>query len=131
MYVYEYKEKIDYDNPQYVVSLPKMVQGLAITEDDKYIFTESFTNLVSSKLEVYDDIFKYQSDTYKVNNKNIPYYKFSKNNLIKVTKIPPMAEGIFYKDNSLYIIFENSSNHYFFAYPKIKSIVSLDKKYYE
>lgn len=130
MYVYNYDEDINYNLPKFIISLPKMVQGLAITDDNKYIFTESFTNLINSKLEVYDDIFKNKKDTYNLNGKEIPYYKFSKDNLINTIKLPPMAEGIFYKEDNLYILFENSSDHYFFAFPKIKNIISLNKKYY-
>ena len=65
-------------------------------------------------------------EKYNLNGVDIPYYKFSKSNLIKNIKLPPMAEGIFYINNELYILFENSSNTYFYAFPKLKNIIKLN-----
>lgn len=120
---YKMKETIDYSKPDYIISLPKMVQGIVITEDNKFIFTQSFTNLVKSNLSIYDNVLKSTNDYYNLNGNNIPYYKFDKNSLINNKKLPPMAEGLFYKDNYLYILFENSSDTYFYAYPKINKII--------
>lgn len=100
-------ENIDYNNPEYTIILPKMVQGIAINEKNEFIFTRSFTNLVNSKLSIYSDMTK---QDYKE---------------IKTINLPPMAEGIFYKDKELYILFENSSDKYFFAFPKIKKIIKI------
>ena len=99
-------ENINYNNPKYTIKLPKMVQGMAITDENNYIFTRSYTNLINSELTIYSDMTK---ETKK----------------IKSIKLPPMAEGIFYKDKELYILFENSSDKYFFAYPKIKKIIKI------
>lgn len=103
---YEISENIDYNKPKYTIKLPKMVQGMAITPENNFIFTRSYTNLINSDLVIYSDMTK-------------EYKK------IKSIKLPPMAEGIFYKDNELYILFENSSDKYFFAYPKIKKIIKI------
>jgi len=97
----------DYNNPKYTIILPKMVQGMTITQENNFIFTRSYTNLINSNIIIYNDMTKEN------------YQK------IKTIKIPPMAEGIFYKDNNLYILFENSSDKYFFAYPKIKKIIKI------
>ena len=45
--------------------------------------------------------------------------------ILKSIKLPPMAEGIFYKDNEIYILFENSADKYFFAFPKITKIIKI------
>lgn len=100
-------DNLDYNNPKYTIKLPKMVQGMSITNENNFIFTRSYTNLINSELTIYNDMTK---------------ENFKK---IKTIKLPPMAEGIFYKDNELYILFENSSNKYFFAYPKIKKIIKI------
>ena len=97
---------LDYNNPKYTIILPKMVQGMSITDENQFIFTRSYTNLINSELTIYSDMTK-------------------ENKKIKSIKLPPMAEGIFYKDNELYILFENSSDKYFFAYPKIKKIIKI------
>ena len=97
---------LNYNTPKYTIKLPKMVQGMAITDDNNFIFTRSYTNLINSELSIYNDMTK---ETKK----------------IKSIKLPPMAEGIFYKDNELYILFENNSDKYFFAYPKVKKIIKI------
>lgn len=123
---YNLENELDYSTPDYIVSLPKMVQGMAITEDNKFIFTSSFTNLIQSNLSIYDNVLEDNPEYYNLNGKEIPYYKFDNTNLIKNIKFPPMIEGLFIKNNLLYILFENSSDTYFYAYPKIHKIIKYD-----
>lgn len=125
---YKLNDNIDYNKPNYIISLPKMIQGMVITEDNKFIFTHSFTNLINSKMTIYDNVLKEKPSTYNLNGNKIPYYKFNKDNLLNTIKLPPMAEEFFLKDNNLYILFENSSDTYFYAYPKMKKIIKLNIK---
>ena len=111
---------IDYSSPSYVVSLPKMVQGMEIV-GDKFIFSQSFTYLINSTLSIYNK--PTENGYYKLNGKDIPYYKFDK--VYIKYKLPPMIEGIFYKDDYLYMLFESSSDGYSLALPKIKKILKL------
>ncbi len=113
LYGYKIKEEINYEKPDYIIHLPKMVQGMTILPDGRFVFTSSFTNLINSGLSIYKNVLEENKDE----------YRFDKNNLIENKKIPPMAEGIFYKDGYIHILFENSSDKYFFAYPKINKIV--------
>ena len=121
--------KLDYFKPEVIISLPKMVQGMVIT-NNKFIFTESFTNLVYSNLSIYDNVLNSKSKKYNLDGIDIPYYKFDDKTLIKNIKLPPMAEGLFYKDKKLFILFENSSNTYFYAYPKLKNVIEFDIENY-
>ena len=105
-----------------------MVQGMAITPDNKFIFTRSFTNLIKSELSIYNNILNEEPKNYNFNDNNVSYYKFNSKNKINSIKLPPMAEGIFYKNDEIYIIFENSSDKYFYAYPKIKKIIKINIK---
>lgn len=123
---YNLEEDLDYSKPEYIVSLPKMVQGMTITSDNKFIFTSSFTYLIKSNLSVYDNILNEEPETYNLNGTNIPYYKFSKNNLIQNIKLPPMAEGLFNINDELYILFESSSNSYWGAFPKINKVIKFN-----
>ena len=123
-------DKLDYFKPEVIISLPKMVQGMVITNDNKFIFTESFTNLVHSNLSIYDNVLKSKNNKYNLNGIDIPYYKFDDKSLIKNIKLPPMAEGLFYKDKKLFILFESSSNTYFYAYPKLKNVIEFDVEKY-
>ena len=122
---YDVKEEMNFNEPKYIMSLPKMVQGMEITKENEFIFTESFTYLINSKLQVYTNPFNARPSTYKFNDKDIPYYEFGKTNLRKTIKIPPMAEGMFYKDKSLYILFESNSDKYKFAYPKVENVIKF------
>lgn len=126
LFQYELKNT-NYQEPILAISLPKMVQGMAITDKNEFIFTRSFTNLIKSDLVIYKNVLNNKPDFYKINNNYIPYYHFTKKDIVKHEKLPPMAEGIFTKNTELYISFENSSNHYFYAYPKLYKVIK--KKY--
>ena len=110
---------LDYSNPSYIVSLPKMVQGMEIV-GDKYIFSQSFTYLINSSLSIYNK--PISNGYYTLNGKDIPYYKLE---LDSKYKLPPMVEGIFYKDNYLYMLFESGSDGYSLALPKIKKVLKM------
>ena len=89
---------------------------MSILPNGDVAFTESFTYLINSNLQVYKNILK---------KKNA---KFDKSNLKYTKKLPPMAEGIFYKDDSLYILFESSANKYSLAIPKVDRIIKYKPK---
>ena len=117
------KDDLNYNVPNYIISLPKMVQGMVITPDNKFVFTTSFTTFINSNLIYYNNVLEEKHESYNLNGHEIPYYKFSKKNFEKNIKLPPMAEGMFNIDNILYILFENSSNTYFYAFPKLRKVI--------
>ena len=53
---------------------------------------------------------------------------FNKKNRLKRIKIPPMAEGMFYKDGYIYILFESSTENYSMADPKIDTVIKYKIK---
>ena len=112
-------------NPRYLISIPKMVQGLAITDDNSFVFTRSYSGFLKSEVLIYKNFLNTKSDYYELDGIKVPYYKFTKNNLIDNIKIPPMAEGLFFKDKSLYILFESCASRYFTTYPKINKILKI------
>ena len=116
LYGYKINESINYDKPDYVYSLPKSVQGMVILPDGKFAFTESFTYLVNSNLDIYENIM------------NTERTVFNKKNRLKRIKIPPMAEGMFYKDGYIYILFESSTENYSMADPKIDTVIKYKIK---
>lgn len=126
LFGYIVNDDLSYDSPDYVISLPKMVQGMERDSDGKFIFTDSYTNLIHSKLTIYSNVLEEEASTYKINGKEIPYYKLDKNNLIKTYKIPPMAEGLFLKDNELFIVFESASDTYWEALPRLPKILKFN-----
>ena len=125
---YNTETDYNYDKPDYIISLPKKVQGMTITPNKSFIFTCSFTNLVKSDLKVYSNVLEETPDKYNYKGREVPYYKFTKKNNILQVKFPPMAEGIFSIDNDLYMIFESCSDNYFFALPKMKKVIKYTLK---
>ena len=111
LYGYNVSNNINYNKPDYKFSLPKAVQGMSILPDGVFVFTQSYTYLTNSYLSFYKDLVN--ADSNKFNNKNRK----------DVIKLPPMAEGIFYKDGYLYILYESSSDKYFLADPKQDKII--------
>ena len=103
---FKVSKNINYEKPDYEYDIPWLVQGMAITDDNKFIYSQSFTPFHLSTISIYD-----------------------KNKLIKEIKIPPMSEGIFYKDNEIYICFESSATRYFYADPKIDKILKIKVDY--
>lgn len=125
------EEDYSYAKPDVVIALPKMVQGLTFSPDGEFVMARSFTYLIRSSLDVYQNVLEKKADeTIKVGNKKIPYYHFTEKNLVKEIKLPSMAEGLFYYDGYYYILFESSSSHYSLAYPKVNSVIKykIDKK---
>lgn len=118
---------LDYSNPSYIISLPKMVQGMAIV-DGKFVFSQSYTYLVLSSISVYDNPLNGENSYYSFNGKDIPYYRFNKDNLYSKYKVPPMVEGIFYKDDYLYMLFESDSDHYVLSLPRIDKVLKFKLK---
>lgn len=128
---YDVKEEMNYMEPKYIMSLPKMVQGMEITKDNEFLFTESYTYLIKSKLEVYTNPLNERPSKYTLNDKEYPYYQFGKANLRKAIKIPPMAEGLFYKEGSVYILFESKTDNYKLAFPKIENVIKYESPYWK
>ena len=116
---------LDYSNPSYIISLPKMVQGMAIV-DGKFVFSQSYTYLVLSSISVYENPLNGESSYYSFNGKDIPYYKLD--NLYSKYKVPPMVEGIFYKDDYLYMLFESDSDYYSLSLPRIDKVLKFKLK---
>ena len=112
---YKLDSDIDYNKPDYSLSLPKAVQGMVVFPNGEVGFTQSFTYLVNSNLSIYkDNLFDGKS--------------FNKKNKIKTIKLPPMAEGMFYRDGYLYILFESSTDKYSLADPKMDRVIRYDVK---
>ncbi len=125
---YDTETDYNYDEPDYIMSLPKMVQGMTIMPNKSFVFTCSFTNLIKSDMKIYSNVLDEKADTYTYKGREVPYYKFNRNNNIRTVKFPPMAEGIFNIDNDIYILFESSSDKYFFAIPKMKKVIKYTLK---
>ena len=122
---YEQIEEVNYSNPDFIVAIPDMVQGMAITEDNKFVFSRSYSGLIRSEIALFDDLLREKTGDYSLNGENVPYYASYKEKLLEKKKIPPMAEGIMIKDKELFVLFESGSKKYKTAFPKIRKILKL------
>lgn len=115
------------ENIKKVITIPGRIQGMTMLEDGTIVFTKSFSNFLKSDLSFYNNNINQETqEFYEINNQKIPYYHITKNDLKKNVKLSPMAENLFYKDNSLYILYENSTDAFKFTYPKIRNIIKYN-----
>lgn len=89
------------------ISIPDQAQGIAINGDVSYV-SMSY-GLKNSHLNSYN-ITK-TNDT--LDGISISYIGCE--SLIKEYKLPPMSEGIIYKDDRIYVLYESASNKYLFG----------------
>lgn len=122
---YVLNKEINYTKPDYIISIPKMVQGVAITPEKKFIFTRSYSGLIKSELVIYENVLSNINDYYELYGNNIVHFKLNNNYKIKTIKLPPMAEEFFIKDKSVFVLFESCSDIYATVYPKINKIIKL------
>jgi hypothetical protein len=61
---YEVNDNIDYKKPKYVISIPKMVQGMVILPDDTFAFSRSYSYLINSDISIYKNVLKENNNVY-------------------------------------------------------------------
>lgn len=107
--VYEYKSDsiTGFGNLVSYISIPDQAQGIAINGDVSYV-SMSY-GLKNSHLNSYNII--KTNDT--LDGVSISYV--GKESLVKEYKLPPMSEGIIYKDDRIYVLYESASNKYLFG----------------
>ena len=89
------------------ISIPDQVQGFAVNGDTAY--ASMSYGMKNSALSSYNII--KTSDT--LDGVSISY--IGSESLIKEYKLPPMSEGIIYKDDRIYVLYESASNKYIFG----------------
>ena len=115
------------DNPDYTVAIPDKVQGLYIDTENNFYFSRSYSGFLSSTIDIHENILNSKTSEYLDNAKRIQYHDYRNTRRIRSIILPPMAEGIFIKDDKLYIIFESAALKYNFVKPKINKILELKR----
>ena len=70
----------------------------------------------NSSLDVHENVFLKEADTsIQLKEETIPVWTLNTSSLSYEITMPPMSEGIVFKDNDLYILFESASNKYRFG----------------
>lgn len=99
--------------PVDALSVPNLVQGLAITDSGKIVLSTSY-GLADSNIYVYDNVYALgTTETFALNEtESIPLYVLSSANLEKTLVAPCMSEGIDYVNGRVFILFESACDKY-------------------
>ena len=108
----------DTENPSYKIEIPSMVQGFCIDDNNNFVFSRSYSGFIVSSLDIYENMLDLSPNP----STNLSYKNAKK---ISHTKILPMSEGLFFKNNKFYILFESGAKRYLYVFPKIKDYLIL------
>lgn len=123
---YKSLDNMDFEYPDYVISIPDRIQGLTFDNNNNFIFSRSFWSFQPSELSIYSNVLEEQGIDYNLNGNKIKLWYLYKEKEIKNIKLPPMSEGIVFINNSIYILFESYSNLYkYYTYDKLNYIMQL------
>lgn len=99
--------------PDYIISLPDIVQGAAFSENSNICLSLSYGRTNDSRLLIFEDVLSKEPDkTVSVNLKATPLWVLNLQNQICEFKALPMSEGIFIQDGLLYILYESAAKKY-------------------
>ena len=102
-------EKVDY-----VLSTGARVQGMAIDKEGRIAISTSY-GIISSHLKLYSSLEKQEKYNYMIEYEEVPMWVLNNASCIFDVKSPQMAEGIVFKDERLYVIYESATLKYFFG----------------
>jgi len=110
---YNYNEENNRLNALVSFWIPPKVQGVTFTEEGEVYLSISYGRKNSSYIKKYDSIYAMTNDV---------------GNYTELIELPPCSEGISYKYNKLYVLFESAGKKYLEgADGKGKSLSPLDK----
>lgn len=114
------------ESPSMAISLPDLVQGVAILPDGRVVLSTSY-GLPNSKILVYSSEWsKVPAGKITVQETEVDLYVLSSKNLQKSLTVPSMSEGISYNKGTLKILFENASKKYkLFTRNRIEYVMSI------
>ena len=101
--------------PAFALSVRNRLQGIAFDIENN-IYLSASCGLDNSSLDVHENVFLKEADTFiQLKEETIPVWTLNTSSLSYEITMPPMSEGIVFKDNDLYILFESASNKYRFG----------------
>lgn len=99
--------------PEYVLTLPRCVQGFARAADGSICLSTSFGRNNNSFLLTYADVTAWDADgSVAYGDTRVPLYYLHQKALIGRTELPPMLEGIAAADGQLIGVFESCAAKY-------------------
>ena len=102
------------NRPACAISIDEKCQGVAVTEDGKFITSSSYSVFKNSKINMYENVLLTESTTkFKFTaGYEIPVYFLDDSTMISSKDVPIMSEEIVVNDGRLYILFESSAKKY-------------------
>lgn len=94
---YHYSEKNNRLSPLVSFWIPPKVQGVTFTEEGEVYLSTSYGRKNSSYIKKYDSIYAMTNDV---------------SNYSELIELPPCSEGIAYKDEKIYVLFESAGKKY-------------------
>ncbi len=131
LYGYDLEKSTDisnFDNPDYITTLPNTVQGLFIDNNNHFIFSRSYSGFLTSNIDIYENMLDTKTEEMLINGNRKQYHDYKNTRRIANYTLPPMSEGFFIKDDNIYVVFESATKKYLYAVPKLKHIISFKLK---
>ena len=102
------------NKPVCAISVDDKCQGVAVTEDGKFITSSSYSVFNNSKINMYENVLlKESSTTFRFTaGCEIPVYFLDENAIISSKEVPIMSEEIVVNEGKLYILFESGAKKY-------------------
>ncbi len=112
--------------PTMALSLPDMIQGMAITSENKFVLSSSYS-LPNSNIYYYKNVFEEEKHgEIRYGKKTVDLWYLDNEAKISAIEIPEMAEEIIIKNNYVYILFESACKKYkTFTKDNIKQVYSI------
>jgi len=99
--------------PDYIISCPDIVQGMVfLNDDDRLVLSKSYGRTNDSTIQIYSIDIDSNTSWVEIENKNIPTWVLSKQNLEKELLVLPMAEGVIQIEEYFYVLYESASKKY-------------------
>lgn len=99
--------------PAFALTTPNLVQGLARTADGGFALSTSYGRNTDSHLLVFDDVTRRAPAYYlTVPGGEAPVYALTKDARREERRLPPLLEGIDWKDGAVVGIFESGAQKY-------------------
>ena len=132
VYCYRLDEGVVDTTPYAALSVRNLVQGIAVTETNIYLSCS--WGLANSGLYCYRNVLSAETAlSVTVNGKTVPLHFLGENELVSsLTKVPSMSEGIFVKNDKLFVLFESKCNKYkYFVRRQTGDLISLPLSAFE
>lgn len=98
--------------PSMALSIPGLVQGMAVSKDGKLVVSTSY-GLADSNIYIYDNVFSGErDDTFMYGRQECDLWYLDNNSLLKKINAPAMAEEIVIKNDRVYVLFESGAKKY-------------------